>query len=333
MENQATGWSGLDRIRLRHEALPDLDFADIQLASTLLGHSLQAPFYIAGMTAGHPDAPLFNQRLAEACQRRGWAMGLGSQRRDLEALESLEAGAGAGVDRWSEFRTQFPNLILFANLGISQVIHCSLDRIRSITALVGAQALVIHTNALQETLQVGGTPSFKGCFHALEKICSALEIPVVLKETGCGFSSETLRRLKQTGLDAIDVSGLGGTHWGRIEGARAAEGTLQAAAAPAFADWGVPTTEAVLAAKRELPAHIEIWASGGVRTGLDAAKLLALGAHQVGFAKPALDAAQAGPEALDAWMAAREYELRVALFCTGLATPAELRTNPGVIHG
>ncbi len=235
------------------------------------------------------------------------------------------------MDRWAEFRARFPKLVVFANLGIAQVIRAPIDRIRAVAELVEAQALVIHVNALQETLQFEGTPQFRGGLQAIERTCAALEIPVVLKETGCGFSAPTLRRLKSVGLAAIDVSGLGGTHWGRIEGARAPQASLHSQAAPAFADWGVPTAGSVVAAYHELPSHMEIWASGGVRTGLDAAKLIALGAHQVGFAKPALDAAQAGEAALDAWMAAREYELRVALFCTGNARPAQLRSQEGVV--
>ena len=148
--------------------------------------------------------------------------------------------------------------------------------------------------------------------------------PVVIKETGCGFSAPTLMRLSEVGLTALDVSGLGGTHWGRVEGARAQPDGLQATAARTFANWGESTADSVISARENLRG-VEIWASGGVRSGLDAAKLIALGAHRVGYAQPALAAATAGAEVLDRWMEQQEFELKVALFCTGSATPQALR--------
>ena len=160
---------------------------------------------------------------------------------------------------------------------------------------------------------------------ALRSLCRDLGVPVVLKETGCGFSQATLYRVSRIGLSAIDVSGLGGTHWGRIEGARADVGSIQSIAATTFAQWGESTVNSVRAAVKVLPSSVEIWASGGVRSGLDAAKLLALGAHRVGFAKPALEAALQGLEALEFWMQTREFELKVAMFCSGAATCQELR--------
>ncbi len=317
--HQAVGLSELDAVRLVHEALPDLDFDEVSLRTDCLGISLETPFYIAGMTAGHEQAFQMNRTLALACQERGWAMGVGSQRRDLER------GGAVGLDSWTELRAQVPNLVLFANLGISQVIHASSQEILRVVDGLKAQALVIHLNGLQEVLQPEGTPHFRGSFRAIERIVSELGIPVVLKETGCGFSEATLRRLSGLQLGAIDLSGLGGTHWGRIEGARAASGSIQSQAAATFATWGESTVSSVRAAVCALPDSVEIWASGGVRSGLDAAKLLALGAHRVGFAKPALEAALAGEQALRTWMGAREFELKTALFCTGAATGQELR--------
>jgi isopentenyl-diphosphate delta-isomerase len=317
--NQAAGLSRLDRVHLVHEALPDLDFSEVSLASLCLGKPAATPFYVAGMTAGHADAPGINLALAEACEARGWAMGVGSQRRELEAGETGE------LDHWKQIRAAHPRLALFANLGISQAIRSDMARILRLAENLTAQALVIHLNALQEALQPEGTPQFKGGLKRLEQLCKELPIPVVLKETGCGFSRRTLARLRSIGLAAVDVSGLGGTHWGRIEGARAVSGSVQALASESFADWGEPTAECVLSAREALAPATEIWASGGVRSGLDAAKLIALGAHRVGYAKPALEAALGGTESLARWMEVQEYELKVALFCTGRATPRELR--------
>ncbi len=317
--NQAAGLSRLDHVHLIHEALPDLDFQDVSLQADCLGKPMATPFYVAGMTAGHADAPRLNRLLAQACARRGWAMGVGSQRRELESGEDGE------LDGWKGIRAESPGLVLFANLGISQAIRSSIGAIVRLTENLEAQALVIHLNALQEALQPEGTPQFRGGLKRLAQLCQELAIPVVLKETGCGFSRQTLLRLNGLGLAAVDVSGLGGTHWGRIEGARAGEGSVQAKAAETFEGWGEPTAECVLNAREALSMPTEIWASGGVRSGLDSAKLIALGAHRVGYAKPALEAALGGPENLGFWMETQEYELRVALFCTGRGSPEQLR--------
>ncbi len=320
--SQAHGLTGLDSVRLQHEALPDLDFEQVSLEAPCLGRPMPTPFYVAGMTAGHPEAPELNRRLAQACAERGWAMGVGSQRRQLDVT-----GEG-DLDRWTEIRRQWPTLALFGNVGIAQVISTPVDRIRQLVEALEPQALCVHVNALQEALQPEGTPQFKGALPALERLCRSLEVPVVLKETGCGFSRSTLDRLRDVGLAAVDVSGLGGTHWGRIEGARAKDqpgGQLQYQASLTFGAWGIPTATAVTYAKQSLSSSVEIWASGGVRSGLDAAKLLSLGAVRVGYAKPVLEAALDSPDALQHWMKLQEFELKVALFCTGSRSPAELR--------
>jgi isopentenyl-diphosphate delta-isomerase len=322
--NQASGMSELERVHLVHDALPDLNFNEIQLQSNCLGKELPTPFYIAGMTAGHADAANINRSLALACEARGWAMGVGSQRRDLET------GDGGVLDQWKDLREEVPNLVLFANIGISQLIEVDLSKIRSLVKNLGAHALMVHTNALQEAIQPEGTPHFRGGLEALKRCCGELGFPVGLKETGCGFSLPTLRTLSGVGLAAVDVSGLGGTHWGRIEGARADRGSVHATASATFANWGESTVSSVRAAKEGLSKNTEIWASGGVRSGLDSAKLIALGAHRVGYAKPALEAALAGPEQLALWMETQEYELRVALFCTGSNGCDELRKNESV---
>jgi isopentenyl-diphosphate Delta-isomerase len=320
--NQAVGRSGLESIHLNHEAISDLDFEKIKLGTPCLDMVLPTPFYVAGMTAGHADALSINWMLAQACEDRGWAMGVGSQRRELEA------GIGASaIDDWKSLRQGVPHLVLFANIGLSQLIKAKVTDIQRLIESIDAQALCIHLNALQEAIQPEGTPQFKGAWQALETLCRVLSRPVVIKETGCGFHLSTLRRLAQIGPAAVDVSGLGGTHWGRIEGARAGNHSLHQAAAATFANWGEATVDSVLAAREALSPQTEIWASGGVRSGLDAAKLIALGAHRVGYAKPALEAALTGPIELRRWMELQEYELRIALFCTGAATPAQLRNK------
>jgi isopentenyl-diphosphate delta-isomerase len=294
------------------------------------------------MTAGHEEALSVNKILALACQERGWAMGVGSQRRELEM------GRSDLLDCWKSLRRQVPDLILFANIGLSQLIRSKVSRVEGLIQELKAQALVVHLNALQEVIQKEGTPFFRGGFDALRQYCDQLSVPIVVKETGCGFSRETLKKLASLPLAAVDVSGLGGTHWGRVEGARAEAGSLRSIVSRTFANWGESTAQSVLCAKEIFPKQngqpfrqvgyqavhqavhqqrvaTEIWASGGVRTGLDAAKLIALGADRVGYAKPALEAALKGVEQLRFWMETQEYELKVALFCTGSKTCDVLR--------
>ncbi len=331
--NQASGLSRLDSVRLHHDALPELDFDEVTLAGTCLGSPVKAPLFVAGMTAGHRDASHLNRSLARACAARGWAMGVGSQRRELQ---------GELIDDWKELRKEVPSLVLFANLGLAQVRTASNEQIGRVIDSIGAQALCIHLNVLQECMQPEGTPQFRGGLARIVELSRSLHVPVVLKETGCGFSRRTLERISDFPIGAIDVSGLGGTHWGRIEGARAATtitgeserkvDALRARAARVFADWGVSTVDSVLSASQILPERVEIWATGGVRSGLDAAKLIALGAHSVGFAKPALEAALMGEKSLHEWMESQEFELKTALFCSGHSSPQQLRER-GVAQG
>ncbi|MFN7684745.1 MAG: type 2 isopentenyl-diphosphate Delta-isomerase [Oligoflexia bacterium] len=323
--HQAFGLSGLDSMRLEHEALPELDLAEVSLSEPCLGAELATPFFVAAMTMGHAGAAELNHRLARLCQARGWAMGIGSQRRELESSPDFQQAQSEG----RLLRKAAPHAVLFANIGISQVIEVKSAELQRLVDSIQAQALVIHLNALQEALQPEGTPRFKGGLKAIEAAVKAVQVPVVIKETGCGISESTVKRLAGAGIAAIDVSGLGGTHWGRIEGARSGAGSLSALASSVFADWGISTVQSVQGASKVLgqsaEARVRVWASGGVRNGLDAAKLIALGAHRVGFAQPALRAAIQSEEALLRWMEQIEFELKVALFCTGSMNPQVLR--------
>jgi isopentenyl-diphosphate delta-isomerase len=326
---EASGESGFDRIRLRHEALPELDFADVDLTTSFFTYRAASPCFISSMTAGHANGEALNLTLAKVASSRRWPMGLGSQRREL-----TDSGAR---EEWTRLRRLAPNGFFFSNIGLSQLIANKPAKVLELVDSLQAGALIVHTNPMQEALQPEGTPHFKGGLKALEKICKESPVPVILKETGCGFSKDTLQRLSRTGLAAIDVSGYGGTHWGRIEGGRAASTSPQAIAAQTFAGWGESTLASLENAARvklgkayapgaraKRPAT-EIWASGGIRSGLDCAKAIALGARKVGFAKPALEAALQGEAALDAWMNRIEFELRVALFCSGSASADSLR--------
>jgi isopentenyl-diphosphate delta-isomerase len=320
--NEASGGSGLDRIQLVHRALPEIDFSQVEIKAKFWSYAAASPFFISSMTMGHGEGEGLNQVLASAAEERGWPMGVGSQRRELEDKNAIE--------ECHRLRKAAPNSFLFSNIGLSQAIHEPSARILALVESLEAGALIIHLNALQEALQPEGTPNFSRGLEAIARIAEDMPVPVIVKETGCGFSLQDFQALAKTRVAAIDVSGFGGTHWGRIEGARAAETDHRAEAAKTFAFWGVPTIDSIengRHAQTSLGLRAELWASGGVRSGLDAAKCIALGAEKVGFAKPALESALKGKGALISWMERVEFELKVALFCTGSANPEALRID------
>jgi len=317
-DTQAIGLSGLDGIELIHEAIPDLNFDEVAIETVSLGKPLATPFLVSSMTAGHDAAANLNQNLALACQQRGWLMGVGSQRRQLFDKDSNK--------EWLAIRQKAPRARLLGNLGLTQLIQTPTPRILELIDSLEAEAMIIHTNPLQEVLQAEGTPNFKGSYQAIERLCRELSIPVILKETGCGFSKQTLLRLNNLGVSVVDISGFGGTHWGRIEGMRSKSDSLYYTAAKTFKDWGITTVQSLLDAVSLKPNYV-VWASGGVRSGLDAAKLLAIGAQIIGFAKPMIEAALQGIEAVIAQMELYEFELKTALFCTGCKDIATLQEN------
>ena len=314
--NQSAELNTFDHYSLAHEALPDLNFDEISIQSIRFGQPISTPFIVSSMTAGHEQAVTINRAIIEACSQSGWAMGVGSQRRELS--DKMAAS------EWKTILRALPPIPLFSNIGIAQIIDTPLDAIRRLTEALNAQALIIHCNPLQEIIQPEGTTNFQGCWQALEKLVKIMELPIVVKETGCGFSKNTLVRLNSIGVAAVDVSGLGGTHWGRIEGHRAIHDPIKQQTAETFRNWGVSTIDSVEKAVSIKP-NFEIWGSGGVRHGLDAAKLFAFGATTVGFAKPILEAALISVEQIKHKMALIEYELKTAMFCTGSLTLHDLK--------
>ena len=316
--NQALECNIFDRLSLIHEALPDLDFTEIKLNSMRFGAPVSNPFIVSSMTAGHEDAVKINHNLISACALSGWAMGVGSQRRELTDPFAAKI--------WKKLRFDYPNVDLFSNIGIAQIISLELTAIQNLIDALEAKALIIHCNPLQECIQPEGTPSFKGCWDALEKLVQHLPIPIIIKETGCGFSQKTLIKLNELGITAVDISGLGGTHWGRIEGHRAQHDPIRHQTATTFKNWGINTIHSVRDAQLLNP-NFEIWGSGGVRNGLDAAKLIALGASTIGFAKPLLKEALVSTEAVYATMNTIEYELKTAMFCTGSKEICQLKNQ------
>lgn len=314
-EVQTPHLSQMDRIRLIHEALPEINFSDVNLKTDVFGIPVFSPVFVSSMTAGHEQGREINIHLAKACEAQGWMMGVGSQRRELFDPEA--------AGEWKIIRKQAPEAVFFGNIGITQLITSPIDHIQRLIDNLEAEGLFVHTNPLQECLQPEGTPHFRGGLAALEKICEALDVPVVLKEVGCGFSEKTLERLRNIGLSAVDVSGTGGTHWGRIEMQRNPK-----TAHFDFGDWGIPTLESLLASQ-ELAVPYQVWASGGVRSGQEAVKLLAIGASMVGMAKPLLEKAleqiNTGSDCLIPWMQNLENEMKISLFCTGCENLEQLQ--------
>ena len=273
--------TGLEKYRFIHEALPELDLNRVDATLRLFGKTLSAPILISSMTGGTDRAGTINLRLAEAAQTVGVAMGVGSQR---AALEHPEQAATFQVRRVA------PDILLFANLGATQLNSgYALDHCRRAVDMLQADALILHLNPLQEAVQAGGDVNFAGLAKKIEGICKKLEAPVIAKEVGWGISERTARLLAECGVSAIDVAGAGGTSWSQVEMHRAPdEFTRQLAAT--FIGWGIPTAESIQIVRKAAP-NMTVFASGGLKDGLDIAKCLALGATLGGMAGQFLKAA------------------------------------------
>lgn len=306
--------AGFEEYRFVHEALPEIDFESVDTRCRLFGREMRAPFIISPMTGGIPEAGSVNRRLAEAAQAFGIAMGVGSQRvaiLDHSAAESFRV------------RDVAPDIFLFANVGAIQLNNgFSVDECRAAVDMIEADALGLHLNPLQEVVQSGGNTNFAGLIRKIEEVCAKLDVPVVVKEVGQGISERTARMLCEAGVAGIDTAGAGGTSWALVESFRERNGRSGLGAA--FADWGIPTAESIVMARRGAPDVVLI-GSGGVRSGIDAAKAVALGADFVGFGLPILREAVNGADAVVRLLDRYLDELRVAMFCIGAASLDELK--------
>ena len=302
---------GFDSWQLEHCALPELDLAEIDLSTEFLGKPLMAPLLISCMTGGTADAARINRNLAIAAERAGVAVGVGSQRKALED-ESLQATF--------QVRDYAPTVPLLANLGAVQL-NCGygLAECQAAVRMIDADALVLHLNPLQEAIQPEGDVNFANLLPKIEAIVGKLEVPVIVKEIGMGISLAVAERLAEAGVRIIDTAGHGGTNWARIEAQRAADLELGAT----FADWGISTPDSIRAVAK-VPG-VTVIGSGGIRTGIDVAKAVALGAHMVGLAHPFLGAAMESADAVVARIERALTELRVSMFCAGTRTLADLR--------
>src|SRR5512140_3517180 len=313
---RSTLTTGLENYHFVHEALPELDLGRLDPSLSLFGKRLAAPILISSMTGGTEEAGEINQRLAEAAQEVGIAMGVGSQRAALEHPEQTPT--------FSITRKVAPDILLFANLGAVQLNYgYGIDHCRRAVDMIQADALILHLNPLQEAVQDAGDPNFEGLSTKLEGIGKKLEIPVIAKEVGWGISERTAKVLVDCGVSAIDVAGAGGTSWSQVEMHRAPdEFTRQLAAT--FVGWGIPTAESIINVKKAAP-DMTIFASGGIQDGLDIAKCLALGAALGGMAGPFLKAAAVSTEKVVEMIRLTQKQIQVTMFCAGAETLEELK--------
>lgn len=313
----AAGIAGFDRVRFEHVAAPELDLDDIDLSTMFLLRRLKAPFLISSMTGGPQRAGAINSALAEAAGHLGIALAVGSQR------IALEGGPNSGFTR--DLRARAGNVPLLANLGAAQIRGADgLSLARAAVDMIEADALIIHLNPLQEAVQAGGDRDWRGVLAAIEAIVRALPVPVVVKEVGCGISGDLAMKLVACGVSIIDVAGAGGTSWAAVEAERAVN-QRDRAIASAFRDWGVPTVDALVAVRASCP-QATVVASGGLKSGIDAAKAIRLGADLAGFAAGILPSALEGSDALIDRFEALIEELRIACFCTASHDLASLRS-------
>ncbi|MGM0845748.1 MAG: type 2 isopentenyl-diphosphate Delta-isomerase [Bacillota bacterium] len=308
--------TGLESFRFQHNALPEIDFSEIDLRTTLFQKQLKAPFLISSMTGGTETAAEINKMLAITAEKRGWAMGVGSMRTAIENNQTAYS---------YEVRKYAPTIPILANIGAVQFNYgYGVEQCQRAVDLIEADALILHLNSLQEVFQPEGDTNFKDLLPKIEKVAKTLSVPVVVKEVGMGISGAAARRLYEAGVSFIDVAGAGGTSWIRVEAYRSKD-PLRAEAAAAFQDWGIATADSLMQITSELP-DVSLFASGGIKNGVEAAKAIALGADIAGFGRSLLpNAAASDEEALNEQFQRIEFELRAAMFGIGVSSINQLK--------
>lgn len=314
--------TGLERFRFLPLALPEIDLAEVSSATTFLGRALGSPLLISSMTGGAAGLGAINRRLAEAAQACRIAMGVGSQRAAIESADLADS---------FRIRDLAPDVPLLANLGAVQLNYgYGLDQCRRAVDMIEADALILHLNALQEAVQPGGDTRWRGLLGRIGAVARALPVPLIIKEVGWGISADDALRLAEAGVAAIDVAGAGGTSWSEVEKHRA-ESERQRRVAGAFVGWGIPTADSLRGVAAAAPG-LTLIASGGLRDGLDVAKVLALGASLAGLAGPFLRAADRSTEAVVEEIGVLDETLRVAMFAIGACNLAALRGTERLIE-
>jgi isopentenyl-diphosphate delta-isomerase len=300
--------TGLEEFRFPHQALPELDLEKIDLTLELFGKQISSPLFISSMTGGTESAKKINQNLAIASQEIGIPMGLGSQRAALENPDLADT---------YQVRKFAPDILLFANLGAIQLNYgLTPDDCKKAIEQVEADALILHLNSLQEAVMTDGNTNFSGLAERIAQVCDSLDVPVIVKEVGWGISKMTAELLHQAGVSAIDIAGAGGTSWTEVEMHRSDTDSARKTAAT-FLNWGIPTAESIQLVRAALP-EMTIFASGGLRNGLDIAKTIAMGAKISGIAGPFLKAAVHSPEKVIDEVKRIKREIQISMFGAGV---------------
>jgi isopentenyl-diphosphate delta-isomerase len=313
----------LGDVKLVHCAMPELSLDEVELSTRLFGKTLKAPLMITGMTGGSDRAEAVNRDLATAAEACGVAFGVGSQR----AMGELPQ-----LSKTFAVRDVAPRTVIIGNIGIIQAGSMGVDKVRAIADAIHADGLAVHLNPGQELTQPEGDRDFKNGYATIAGLAKAFGDRLLVKETGCGISPEVARRLVDLGVRNIDVSGLGGTSWVRVEQLRAS-GTARELGAQ-FSSWGIPTAAAIASVRKAVGPGVTLVASGGIRTGLDVAKAIALGADLGGMALPMFRAQQlGGAKAVNESIGVVVHALRQALVLTGSRSVSELRKKPRVLTG
>jgi isopentenyl-diphosphate Delta-isomerase len=309
--------TGLEEWEFVHNALPEINCDEIDLSTPFLNRSLSAPFMVSCMTGGYAEAGRINRQLAEVCETAKIAMGVGSQRQALENHDFHESFRVA--------RKAAPSIPIIGNLGAAEVAQLrSADPVTRLADLIEADGFAVHLNPLQEFLQPEGNPRFRGVLEGIALLVRALSIPVIVKEIGAGLSGDVVMRLRDVGVQYIDVAGAGGTSWAGVEILRRGKSTDSAR----FWDWGIPTAKALreAATLRQAKPGFSIIASGGIGSGMEAAKCIGLGADLVASARPMIQVLHKNGikglhEFIDQW----KFELRGVMFLTGSRDIASLQ--------
>ncbi|RJQ40089.1 MAG: type 2 isopentenyl-diphosphate Delta-isomerase [Anaerolineaceae bacterium] len=307
--------TGLENFYFDHQALPEFDLIQVDTTTEIFHKTQRAPIFISSMVGGTQDSLELNLRFARTAQEFGIGMGLGSQRIGLQH---------PGQMRFFNLRSQAPDILLFANIGAIQLNNSvTPDDCKKLVDQTGADGLILHLNPLQEALQPEGDTNFSGLLKKIETLCHHLDIPVVIKEVGWGISARTARQLEGTGIAAIDVAGAGGTSWAEVEKYRLESESARNIAA-SFRDWGISTAQSIVNVK-ENTVGMRIFASGGLSSGVDVAKCLALGADYCGFAGKFFKAAVDSEESLRETVLEIIKELQICMFAAGTMNISALK--------
>jgi len=299
--------SGFEKYQFVHNALPEMDLNQVDLTTTFLNHAVKVPLLISSMTGGNEETGQINRTLAVVAQQAGMAMGVGSQRAGLEEPRSMES---------FKVRQFAPDILLFANVGAVQLNYgYSISDCQRAVDAIQADALFLHLNPLQEALQPEGNVDFSGLLKKIETVCKGLDVPVLVKEVGWGISAEVARRLASAGVSAIDVAGAGGTSWSQVEKFRIKD-EMRRKVAEDFVEWGISTADCLVAVRQALP-DMHLIVSGGIVSGIDAAKGIALGASIAGMAGCFLKAAMLSEARLMALVEEITFQMRVCMFSAG----------------